>query len=143
MPRRYDQELFSIMSAIADSVETRSDADVMAESREAGEDPRRIAHDVRGRIREVVRQFDQRHRGAAKTSSTNVVAKLKQSGFNLDTFSIQELRELLQAVFTQLPQSQGLITVQCREYKDLPDDEVKSIVRQLQTLGVLDKLFFK
>jgi hypothetical protein len=52
---RNEAELRAIMDALAESVAEASDEDILAEAREAGEDPARAAARIRAVLRRVVK----------------------------------------------------------------------------------------
>jgi hypothetical protein len=53
-PRDYEAELRAIMDALAESVADASDEEILAEVREAGEDPERIATQIRAILRQAI-----------------------------------------------------------------------------------------
>jgi hypothetical protein len=67
-PRDYEAELRAIMDALADSVTDASDETLLAEAREAGEDPGTVAARVRSLLMRAVTDHEQRPlRDAQKT----------------------------------------------------------------------------
>jgi rubrerythrin len=54
--RDYEAELRAIMDALAESIAEMSDEEILAEAREAGEDPERIAARVRTILRRAVKE---------------------------------------------------------------------------------------
>jgi hypothetical protein len=52
--RDYDAELLAVMTALAESVAEASDADILAEARDAGEDPGQTAARVRALLERAV-----------------------------------------------------------------------------------------
>jgi hypothetical protein len=54
--RDYEAEFRAIMDALAESVAEMSDEEILAEAREAGEDPERIAARVRTILRRAVKE---------------------------------------------------------------------------------------
>ena len=50
-----------------------------------------------------------------------------------------ERRALLAATLTRRPELRSLVTAAARELKDLPDDDVSSMLRHLAALGVLNE----
>jgi len=55
--------------------------------------------------------------------------------------SLTECRELLRRVFEAKPEfGEALLTAQHREFRSLSDEDVMSYLKELQSLGVLEKL---
>jgi uncharacterized damage-inducible protein DinB len=136
--RNYSQDRFRIFNAIADSVAESSDEEFLSELKESGEDAQQVAGHVREVIQWAVKRFDEQ---SVKDKAVGYAETPSEAKRKIDwNMPIQELRDFLGQFLNQMPQYGGLVTVQCRDFKELPDAEVRSIVKQLQELGVLDKL---
>lgn len=54
--------------------------------------------------------------------------------------SIQNKRDLLKSVFSKNPQFQSILTAAARDFRDLSDEDVDLMLRQLYELGALGGL---
>src|SRR5436305_14758014 len=70
-PRDYEAELRAIMNALAESVAEASDADVLQETREAGDDPRATADRVRNVLKRAAKNYEQRQSRAFQSEQTD------------------------------------------------------------------------
>jgi hypothetical protein len=136
-PRDYSQERLRIFNAIADSIAESTDQEFVSELSEGGENVQDIAARVRQTIQRVVKRSEQQSRDVKLPSFPESVGQLRKMDWNAP---INELRDFLDVILNRMPQYKGIVTVHCRDFKELPDAEVRSIVKQLQELGVLDKL---
>jgi hypothetical protein len=137
-PRNYSQDRFRIFNAIANSLAESTDEEFISDLRESGENAQEIARHVREVIQGAIKRFDEKSVKDKAVGYADTPSEVKRKiDWNMP---IQELRDFLNQFFNQMPQYRGLVTVHCRDFKELPDAEVRSIVKQLQELGVLDKL---
>jgi hypothetical protein len=138
-PRDYEAELRAIMDALAESVAEASDADLLGEAREAGEDPARSAERVRAVLRRAAKDHDQRLLREAKKAYEERIKSLQARPYVLPK-TTESRRNLFTVVMNRKPQlGQALLTAQHREFKDLTDADIQSFLEQLAALGVLDE----
>jgi len=139
-PRDYEAELRAIMDALAESVAEVPDSDLLAEAREAGEDPALTAERVRAVLKRAAKDYDQRLLREAKKAYEERLKSIQARPYVLPKTPASR-RNLFTAVMTRKPQiGQALLTAQHREFKDLTDTDIQSFLEQLAALGVLDEV---
>lgn len=138
-PRDYEEELRRLCDAMADAVAGMDDEQILAEAREEGTDPAARAAALRRMVADTVEDVRLRPLRAARAEYERERAALKGRTWTLPD-SPAERRALLQHAFTKRPELQGLLTAAARELRDLPDDDVASILRNLAALGGLDDI---
>ncbi|MGH9389593.1 MAG: hypothetical protein ACRD1Z_08250 [Vicinamibacteria bacterium] len=139
-PRDYEAELLAIMNALAESVAEAPDADILAEAREAGEDPGRTAARVRKLLARAATDYEQRRLREAQKNYDERVGALRARPYALPR-APEDRRKLFDLVMSQKPKiGAALLTAQHREFKDLTDADIQSFLEQLAALGVLDEL---
>jgi len=138
-PRDYEAELRAIMDALADSVAEASDETILAEAREAGEDPGTVAARVRSLLTRAVTDHEQRPlRDAQKTYEERVEA-IRSRPYVLPK-TAEGRRELFRLVVQRKPKiGSALLTAQNREFRELTDEDITTSLEQLGALGVLDE----
>jgi hypothetical protein len=137
-PRDYEGELRAIMDALAESVAEASDADLLAEAREAGEDPARTAERVRAVLRRAAKAYDQRRLREAQRAYEERVRSIRARPYVMPK-TPESRRKLFTAVMTRKPElGEALVTAQHRDFTDLTDADIQSCLEQLAALGVLD-----
>jgi hypothetical protein len=137
-PRNYEEDLASIMNALAESVLEMSDEEILAEAREEGEDPEEVAERVKNVLLEAVKAYEQRHLRTDQEQYKRRVAAMGDKRCEMPT-TPNEKRKLLAAFFARnLAMKSVLLTVQHRKFEDLTDADVESHLRQLKELGALD-----
>ena len=139
-PRDYEAELLAIMNALAESVAEAPDADILAEAREAGEDPGRTAARVRALVGRAAKDYEQRRLREAQKAYDQRVRTLRARPYALPRMP-EDRRKLFVLVMSRKPEiGSALLTAQHREFKDLTDADIQSCLEQLGALGVLDEL---
>lgn len=138
-PRDYEAELRAIMDALAESVVEASDPDILAEAREAGEDPARTADRVRAVLRRAAKDYEQRRLREAQKAYEERLQSIQARPYVLPK-TPESRRKLFTLVMTRKPElGQALVTAQHRDFKDLTDADIQSCLEQLGALGVLDE----
>jgi glucan phosphorylase len=137
-PRNYEEELSNIMNAMAESEWELSDEEVLEEARERGEDPESEAE----RIKDIFRRIFKEHQQAPLREAQRQYEERLSSMFNKETVlpsTPEERRDLLDGFLARMPEyGSALLTAQHREFKDLTDSDVESLLKQLIELGALD-----
>jgi hypothetical protein len=124
---------------MAESVAGMTDDEVLAEAREEGVDTKATADELREMARRIAREVRLRPLRAARERYEQERNALSSQTLRLPV-SAGERRALLQQALTRRPELQPLLTAAARELKDLPDDDVESMLRDLAALGCLDDL---
>jgi hypothetical protein len=138
--RNYEEELRAILYALADSVADMSDAEIVAEVREGGDDPKASADRVRSLLLDASKSYQQRHLREAQKQYERRIAAMRERKYSLPS-SPEARRSLLAAVFARKPEMQlALLTAQHREFRNLTDADIENCLKQLDELGVLDEL---
>lgn len=139
-PHNYDEELANLMNALAESTLEMSDEEVLAEIREEGEEPEKVAEEVRGVLKGATKSYRQRRLIEAQKRYDERIADLGGKKYSLPD-SIEKQRNLLMGVLANNPgMRSSLLTAQNRDFTDLPDSEVTSYLKQLFDLGALDDI---
>ena len=120
----------ALLAAIADSVATAPDDEIIADARDRGEDPAKIAQDVHLAFASSIKQFKQRKLLAAKKEYASARAALSARTLKLPDEPAAR-RRLLNAVIAQQPQLGLALTMQHRELTALSDDDVTTALEEL------------
>ncbi len=138
--RNYEEELNNLMEGVAEYTLDMSDEEIRDEIREEGRDPDKAAEETRDILRKGVKAFRQRKLNEAQALYEEQMASFSNKKYSLPE-SIEEQRNLLMNVLASNSQIRSaVLTAQNREFKDLPDSEVTSYLKQLQDLGALNEL---
>lgn len=128
--RDYELELARFMNAMAESVADMSDEQIDEELVEDPGDPEQ----VRQVLREAIKKSQQARLAEAQRKYQQSVAAFYTDEFEIPT-EVPKQRELISLILVSNPQiGVGLLTAQYRDFKDLPDEDVESYLRQLMKL---------
>ncbi len=135
-----EEALRAIMNALAEDAANLSEEEVAAEVRAEGRDPTGVAERTRTILRKACTNHRQRPLRAAAEEYRRRVKEMRNRRYTLPE-SPEERRRLLELVMLRRPaMKSAFLTAQYRDFECLPDDDVESILQQLQELGVLDDL---
>lgn len=137
--RDNQRELWVIMNAIADSIQQAPPETLMAEWREDGLDVDGAAKKTKSTFAEAVKRFKQRKLQQARADYQARILSMQSRDYSLPE-SIQNKRDLLKSVFSKNPQFQSILTAAARDFRDLSDEDVDLMLRQLYELGALGGL---
>lgn len=138
--RNYEEELNNLMEGVAEYTLDMSDEEIRDEIRDEGGAPDKAAEETRDILRKAVKAFRQRKLNEAQVLYEEQVASFSKKTYSLPD-SMEEQRNLLMNVLVSNSQMRSaVLTAQNREFKDLPDSEVTSYLKQLQALGALDEI---
>ncbi len=124
-------------NGIAESIADLPDDQLLAEAREAGQDPAQTAEDVRHLLLDAVKQYRQRPLRKARSDYEISIISLRDRPFSLP-IDMPSKRELLSLALSSHPEFQTL-TAQWRDLRSIPDSDVDGLLEQLGQLGVLDE----
>ena len=133
--RNADEELWNLMTALADSVFEASDSEILEETGRADEK----AEETRKVLLDGVKRLREKHREQARVEYEEAVASMRQEKKGIPE-SIKEKRDLLMEILSARPQLSEALTAHFREFQEIPDDEVESYLKQLAELGVIDEI---
>src|SRR5574337_1533865 len=118
--RHYEEELRAILYALADSVAEMSDAEIVAEVREGGNDPKASADRVRSVLLNAAKAYQQRKLREAQTQYERRIAVMQERKYSLPS-SPEARRSLLADVFARKPELQPVLTAQYRDHAQLAE----------------------
>lgn len=134
--QNFRKEFEAFLDALAESIETASDDDLLQEAREAGIDPVKEGEMLRQTLLKTASDFKKKALIRARSGYEERVKSLKTQKFLLPQ-SPQEQRILLAKILALKPQMQAVLTAQHRELKELTDADVESCLKKFAALGVL------
>lgn len=138
--RNYEEELNNLTDGVAEYTLDMSDEEIQSEIREEGDDPDRSAEETKDVLRKAVKAFKHRELLEAQRRYEERVAAFSRNEYPPPE-SVEDQRELLMNLLAGNSQMKAeLLTAQNRDFKDLPDSEVTSYLKQLQSLAALDDL---
>lgn len=138
--RNYEDELRAVFYALAESVAEMSDAEIVAEVREGGDDPKASADRIRSVLLNAAKTYQQRHLREAQKQYERRIAAMREKKYALPS-SPEARRSLLDVIFARKPEMRpALLTAQHRELKSFTDADIESCLKQLDELGVLNEL---
>ncbi len=133
-----DEKLSTIMNRLADSVLELSDEQVLAEEREQGSDSLKEAERIRDGLRRSSKMHRMQKLQAAARAYEEQVTRLQNNEYGLPD-SAAKRRQLLAAIFSSRPDMQSvMLTAQHRNFDQMTDLDIESLLRQLADLGVLN-----
>jgi len=130
-------ELRALQKGLAESVLSTPDEQLLEEVKEEGLDPTVVAEETRALLMNTVKRFKQRALVAAKEDHRQKAAQLATQRFRLPE-GADEKRQMLDVVVAQHQQVGKMLTMQYRNFKDITDDDVESLLQQFGVLGLLD-----
>jgi hypothetical protein len=131
------ERLHAFANAMADSVEVASDDELLADARSAGVDASQTKSHVQQLLRGVVKVSKQRRLEQAHAEYEASVAAFRTAAAKKIPVLPKEQRALLTHVFQTHPQIRS-VTLQHREFSELTDSDVQSLLAQLEQLGMLE-----
>jgi AcrR family transcriptional regulator len=133
-PRDYNQELASIMNAMAESTLDLTDEEIEAEIREEGGDPDTIAEHVRDVLRQAIKECQQRPLMEAQKRYDERLSALREKQYQMPELPAEQ-REMINTLLAANPHLRsGAFTAQFRDFNELADEDVGSYLRQLLEL---------
>lgn len=132
-------ELARILSGVVNSILDAPEEEIDDDLRALGEDPEKAAMRARQLALDAVQQHRNRRLDRARQQFDDHQQALEAKGYDLPGTPEQRLALLVAAVRGK-PWLSDMLTVEHRDLRSLPDDDVVSYLRQLAELGVLDEL---
>jgi hypothetical protein len=136
--RNYEEELNNLTDGMAEYALGMSDEEIRSEILDEGDDPDRSAEETRDVLRRAVKAYKQRELLQAQKRYEDQVASFGGNEHTLPE-SMEGQREMLMNILAGNTQMRpDLLTAQNRDFKNLPDSEVTSYLKQLLNLAALD-----
>lgn len=131
-----ERELQRLAEGVVDSILEAPEDEIDDALRAAGEDPREVAERTRRLVRAAVdRRRKERLRRARERYESR--AAVRREGEFEWPGTVEEGRRVL-AELCARPAHEQTLTLQFRDLKGMPDEDVRSLLRQLAELGALD-----
>jgi len=127
--RKYDNDLNTVMSFLADSVAQMSDSEI---EEEFGNEPPPHTKEL---LQSALKDFDQSKLRQARARYEAARKELGQRTYNLPKTA--DARRSLLLELTERPDIRSVLTAQAREFHNLADSDVESFLKQLADLGLL------
>lgn len=132
-----DERLRRLLDALAEIAADLPDAEALAEAREEGEDPAAIATHMRAVALDAVKAVRQEKLRAARDAYQSERVRLGSRRSALPA-TADERRRLLDATLRRQPELRGALTLAARDLTGVPDEDVESLLGQIDALGALD-----
>lgn len=138
--QEHAKQLQAFLNALEESVWRTSDQAILEECLEEGTDPKLVARRVRNVLKDAVKRHKQNKLLEAQQRYRSALAALQHCEQSVPTSS-HILRDLLLSFFAIRPEFRTqILTAQCRDFRDLTDADILSLVKQLAILGALNIL---
>ena len=128
-----------ILGGIIDEILKAPEEEIDDDLRALGEDPEKAAMRARQLALDAVQQHRVQRREHARKQFDDEQEALESRGYDLPETPRARLNLLVAAVQGK-PWLSDMLTVEHRDLRGLPDEDVVSYLRQLAELGVLDEL---
>jgi hypothetical protein len=133
---KHEEQFARIMNMLADSELEMSDQEVVTEARNEGSDPSEEAERVRNTLQKASKAFAMRRLHDARRVYEEQVTRLRAKKYELPA-TPEKRRDLLAAVFAARPEMRASpFTAQYRDFRELSDADVESLLKQLNELGI-------
>jgi hypothetical protein len=135
---KHEEQLMLVMNMLADSLAEAPESEVLEEVRQGHESLLDESNEVRAILGNAGRDHLQRKLREARQAYEAARSQLQQTEYDLPS-TTSERRNLLYSVLTRRPDFEAVVmTTQFRDFKNLTDDDVLSLLRQLKELRLLD-----
>jgi hypothetical protein len=132
-----EEKLERIGAGLVDAIFATSDEEILEQARAAGKDPEETAARVRWAMSKAAGNHRKQRLVRARKRYERKREQLANVDVELPATAAGRLA-LLTAVLER-PGAESMVTVQHRQLRDLPDEDVISLLRQLAALGALDE----
>jgi hypothetical protein len=135
---KHEEQLMLVTNMLADSLAEAPEAEILEEVRQGHEKLLDEANEVRAILGSACRDYLQRKLREARQAYEAALSQLQQTYYDLPS-TTSERRNLLYSVLTRRPDFQAVVmTAQFRDFNNLADDDVLSLLKHLKDLGLLD-----
>ncbi|MBI4467756.1 MAG: hypothetical protein HY650_00365 [Acidobacteria bacterium] len=133
---RYDRQLKALVDALGRSVVEAPDEEILEDARLAGVDLAANATELKEMFVSTAKSFQKRKLVQAQEDYAKAVESLKERSFQLPPSS-EEQRSLLQLLVAQQAQKGVMLTAKFRDFENLSDNDVASLLEDLIALGLI------
>jgi hypothetical protein len=133
---RYDLHLRNLVNALSRSIIEATDEEIEEDARLAGVDLDANAAQLKQMFTDTAKSRHKRKFVQAEEDYKREVQNLQRVCFQLPT-SVAERRALLQSVAAQQAQGGASFTAKFRDFENLSDSDVASLLEELAALGLL------
>lgn len=133
------ERLGRILDRLAEHIQNAPGAELLEDARREGRDPGQTTVRVKGLLRQVVTNYQQKQLKKAEEEYEREVAAMKSRHIELPK-TPERRRSLLSTIFSQEPQLEAAFTFQNRGFSELTDQDIENHLRKLALLGVLDEV---
>lgn len=120
-----------------EEIDALSDDEIVAEAREAGEDPEQVAGELRSLINDLIREQAKERLKAAR-ASLDAKRTTKSSG-SANVLSFERKQAILKGFAENDGRLRERLTMAARNGEGATEREVDSILQDLRDLGVVDE----
>lgn len=129
--KKFEEEYSNIMNGLAESVFDMSDEEIEEEIDEEGDD----TEDIRQVMLNAVKSCRQKKLGQARESYKRSLHSYQSASFEIPQ-NPDDKRKLIQSMIGSLiAQNQSSVTLQFRDYQDMPDEDLDGVLKQLFALN--------
>jgi len=125
-----------VLEGLADAAAGASDQEILAEAREQGLDADGEASKIRAILLRAVKKAK---RDEAQRQYKTETERLRTRQYRLPGSS-KARRDLFEALLAARPQLKSVLTLQHREFDEMPDDDIESVLKRFDDLGLLDQV---
>jgi hypothetical protein len=133
---RYDQQLRSLVKELSRSIIDATDEEILEDARASGMNIDAQGTQLKQMLANTAKTFQRRKLLQAHEAYDKEVRTLQNTTFRLPV-SASEQRALLQSVAAQQTQRAGAFTANFRDFENLSDADVASLLEELAALGLV------
>lgn len=128
--KKYEHEFANIMNGLAESVFEMSDEEIEKEIAEDGD-----TEDIRRVLLDAVKACKQKNLVKARESYQKSLHLYRTTSFEIPD-KAEDKRSMIQTMIgSLLSQNQTALTLQFRDYQNLPDEDLDDVLKQLIALN--------
>ncbi len=129
--------MLSFVDRRLEEIDALSDEELLAEAREAGEDPEGVASELRSLIADLIKEQAQERLKSARTSLD--ARRMASSGGTADILSFEKKQAILEGFAENDGRLRERLTMAARKGEGASEREVDSILQDLRDLGAIDE----
>lgn len=133
--KEFEEEYSNIMNGLAELVFEMSDEEIEEEIKEEGDD----TEEIKQVLLNAVKSCRQKKLHRAQESYKQSLNSFQNTYFEIPE-TPDEKRKLIQSMMGNLiAQNQSSVTLQFRDYQDMPDEDLDGVLKQLFALNSIEK----